>query len=39
VTHLPRVAGSQTGAKLGVIARAFKELIQFRWKLWWGEST
>ena len=34
VTHLPRVAGSQTGARLHVIGRAFKELARFRWKLW-----
>ena len=34
VTHLPRVAGSQTGANLQVITRAFKELIRFRWRLW-----
>jgi glycosyltransferase involved in cell wall biosynthesis len=34
VTHLPRVAGSQTGARLHVIKRAFKELARFRWKLW-----
>ncbi len=29
VTHLPRVAGSATGARVGVIVRAFRELIQF----------
>lgn len=34
VTHLPRTAGSQTGARLHVIKRAFKELARFRWKLW-----
>ena len=34
VTHLPRVAGSQTGARLYVITRAFKELARFRWTLW-----
>ena len=28
VHHYPRVAGSQTGAKLGVIVRAFKELFK-----------
>ncbi len=28
VTHWPRVAGSPTGAKLSVIARAFTEMIQ-----------
>ncbi len=30
VTHLPRVAGSQTGAKFSVILRAFKELLRLR---------
>jgi glycosyltransferase involved in cell wall biosynthesis len=34
VTHRPRVAGSQTGANLDVITRAFRELIQFRVQLW-----
>lgn len=34
VTHLPRVAGSQTGANLHVITRAFRELIRFRLRLW-----
>ena len=34
VTHLPRVAGMQTGAKMYVILRAFRELIRFRWQLW-----
>ncbi len=34
VTHLPRVAGTQTGAKMYVILRAFRELVKFRWKLW-----
>jgi glycosyltransferase involved in cell wall biosynthesis len=32
--HRPRVAGSQTGARLDVILRAFKELVQFRIALW-----
>lgn len=31
--HWPRVAGSQTGARLDVILRAFRELIRFRWQL------
>ncbi len=31
VHHYPRTAGEQTGANLGVILRAFKELF----KLWW----
>jgi len=30
VKHLPRLAGKQTGARLGVIIRAFKELIALR---------
>jgi glycosyltransferase involved in cell wall biosynthesis len=34
VKHLPRLAGSQTGARLDVITRAFRELIRFRWQLW-----
>ena len=35
VSHYPRTAGVQTGAKLGVIARAFKELFLYfvRWQL------
>lgn len=32
--HRPRVAGNPTGAKLSVIVRAFKELVQFRLGLW-----
>jgi glycosyltransferase involved in cell wall biosynthesis len=32
--HRPRMAGSQTGARLDVILRAFRELIRFRWQLW-----
>ena len=34
VSHLPRVAGSQTGARWDVISRAFGELWQFRLQLW-----
>jgi len=34
VTHRPRVAGSQTGARLHVIARAFRELLRVRLQLW-----
>jgi glycosyltransferase involved in cell wall biosynthesis len=34
VTHQPRRAGSQTGARLHVISRAFTELARFRIKLW-----
>jgi hypothetical protein len=34
VTHRPRVAGSQTGANIGVITRAFRELVQVRLQLW-----
>ena len=33
VKHLPRLAGHQTGARLGVILRAFRELIAFRQRL------
>lgn len=33
VKHLPRVAGKQTGARLDVIVRAFRELFAFRSKL------
>lgn len=33
VTHLPRVAGEATGADLGVIARAFRDLFRFRLRL------
>jgi hypothetical protein len=34
VQHRPRVAGSQTGATLRVILRAFRELWRFRMQLW-----
>jgi len=34
VTHRPRVAGSQTGANIDVIVRAFRELVQLRLQLW-----
>lgn len=34
VTHLPRLAGSPTGANLKVILRAFRDLFRFRWRLW-----
>ena len=34
VTHQPRVAGSQTGANIDVIVRAFRELVQVRTQLW-----
>jgi len=37
--HRPRVAGSQTGARLDVIARAFKELVCFRISLWQESKT
>ncbi len=33
VTHYPRVAGTQTGAKLSVILRAFKELFKLYSKI------
>ncbi|OGO05060.1 MAG: glycosyl transferase [Chloroflexi bacterium RBG_13_56_8] len=34
VNHLPRVAGSQTGGRMDVILRAFRELIRLRWRMW-----
>jgi glycosyltransferase involved in cell wall biosynthesis len=34
VTHLPRVAGSPTGANMKVILRAFRDLFKFRLRLW-----
>ncbi len=37
VSHYPRVAGSQTGARPDVILRAFRELIKMRWALWTGK--
>lgn len=44
VTHRPRRAGSQTGARLDVIVRAFRELFRLRWRLWseeplWREGS
>ncbi len=37
VSHYPRVAGSQTGARPAVILRAFRELFKMRWALWTGK--
>lgn len=34
VSHRPRVAGSQTGANVNVIVRAFREMLEFRLQLW-----
>jgi len=34
VSHLPRTAGAQTGARPDVIKRAFRELWRFRMRLW-----
>lgn len=34
VRHLPRLAGSQTGSRLDVIMRAFKEILLFRIEMW-----
>ena len=34
VTHLPRIAGSPTGANIKVILRAFRDLFKFRLRLW-----
>lgn len=36
VSHYPRVAGTQSGAKLRVILRAFGELFKLRWRMWMG---
>lgn len=32
--HLPRTAGSPTGANMKVILRAFRDLVKFRFRLW-----
>lgn len=32
--HLPRTAGSPTGANMQVILRAFRDLVRFRFRLW-----
>lgn len=32
--HLPRTAGSPTGANAKVILRAFRDLVRFRFRLW-----
>ncbi len=37
VSHYPRKAGSQTGARLSVILRAFRELLKLRWAMWTGK--
>lgn len=34
VRHLPRLAGSPTGGRIDVIARAFRELVALRIALW-----
>ncbi len=34
VTHLPRTAGSPTGANVKVIFRAFRDLFKYRLRLW-----
>jgi hypothetical protein len=38
VTHRPRRAGSQTGARPDVIVRAFRELARLRWNMWFKEA-
>jgi glycosyltransferase involved in cell wall biosynthesis len=38
VSHHPRRAGSQTGARPDVIIRAFRELFRMRWRMWFKES-
>ena len=37
VHHYPRTAGTQTGAKFGVILRAFRELFKLAGKIKRGE--
>jgi hypothetical protein len=37
VHHYPRTAGAQTGAKLRVIVRAFKELLKLRRRILSGD--
>ena len=39
VTHLPRTAGTQTGAKFRVILKAFKELVKLRKEILKGKKT
>lgn len=36
VGHYPRRAGSQSGARMDVILRAFRELLRMRWAMWMG---
>lgn len=38
VSHFPRLAGSQTGANIRVILRAFRDLVRFRLQLWKGAN-
>lgn len=38
VSHYPRQAGRQTGAKLRVILRAFRELFKMRCRMWAGRE-
>ena len=38
VRHRERPAGAPTGARIGVITRAFKELFLLRWKFWFGKK-
>jgi len=39
VTHLPRMAGTQTGAKFRVILKAFKELVKLRKEILTGKKA
>jgi glycosyltransferase involved in cell wall biosynthesis len=39
VSHRPRRAGSQTGARPDVIVRAFRELFRLRWQMWFEEPA
>jgi glycosyltransferase involved in cell wall biosynthesis len=38
VSHLPRLAGRQTGASVGVIVKAFRELLQLRRDILSGQA-
>jgi glycosyltransferase involved in cell wall biosynthesis len=39
VRHMPRRAGSPTGARPDVIVRAFRELFRLRWQLWFADEA
>ncbi len=39
VKHMPRRAGSPTGARPDVIVRAFREVFRLRWQLWFDDRA